>query len=544
VEKHNAISWYVFLISIIFTLTIWIGFSSNLSSLDSEYFHHNVDMITTAIEDELGQYEQVLVGAQGFFAGSDIVDKSEWTSFAKMQNIETRFPGLQGLSYAEYTLHEDREKLISKMKSYGNDNFTIKPDGDRDEYYPVLFLEPLDDRNEKAIGYDIYFEDTRSSAINLLKETGETTITGNIILVQEIDQDVQNGFLMLSPIYSNNEPEKLQGIVDTVFRINDFVQETIDPMLFENVRLKIYDQTISDQNLFFDSNSISDSLIESSEFTSTASLSIYNRDWIFVYEGIPPPLSIVSEIILFAIPIVGFSMSVLLFYLFRVVSKNLVLSEQALKTEKISAMGTMASRMSHDLRNPLTVVKSSFELLKRHLGNDVDEKTKQLSKRIEISIDAMSSIIDDVLQFTRTSEIQKENAILNDILKNVVSNIDVPSKIRINLPKEDHSIFCDVTKIKSVFSNLLTNSIQSISGEGTIVVSIIDKPEHQIITFVDTGTGIPKESLSKIFDPLFTTKSSGTGLGLGICKNIIDQHGGTISVKNNPTTFTLKLPKR
>ena len=478
-------------------------------------------MITTAIEDELGQYEQVLVGAQGFFAGSDIVDKSEWTSFAKMQNIETRFPGLQGLSYAEYTLHEDREKLISKMKSYGNDNFTIKPDGDRDEYYPVLFLEPLDDRNEKAIGYDIYFEDTRSSAINLLKETGETTITGNIILVQEIDQDVQNGFLMLSPIYSNNEPEKLQGIVDTVFRINDFVQETIDPMLFENVRLKIYDQTISDQNLFFDSNSISDSLIESSEFTSTASLSIYNRDWIFVYEGIPPPLSIVSEIILFAIPIVGFSMSVLLFYLFRVVSKNLVLSEQA-----------------------LTVVKSSFELLKRHLGNDVDEKTKQLSKRIEISIDAMSSIIDDVLQSTRTSEIQKENAILNDILKNVVSNIDVPSKIRINLPKEDHSIFCDVTKIKSVFSNLLTNSIQSISGEGTIVVSIIDKPEHQIITFVDTGTGIPKESLSKIFDPLFTTKSSGTGLGLGICKNIIDQHGGTISVKNNPTTFTLKLPKR
>jgi len=543
-EKHSGISWGVFLTSIIFTMIIWIGYSSNITALDNEHFLGEVDSMTITIEDELEHYELILIGGQGLFASSDDVTLSEWKSFIDILNIKTRFPGLQGVAYVEHTLHEDRAKLITEMKSYGSDAFDIKPAGDRDEYYPVLFLEPLDLRNQKAIGYDIYFEQTRKNTINILKETGDTTITEKITLVQEIDDDVQNGFLMLVPVYSNTNPDRLQGIVDTVIRINDFIQGTTDSKSFEHLRLKIYDDHVSDENLFFNSEDISDNKFGSPDFSTTITTSVYNRDWVFEYEGISPPLSTISKLILFTIPIVGFSVSVLIFYLFRVVAKNLILSQQAIKTEKISAMGTMASRMSHDLRNPLTVTKSTFELLKRNLGNDVDEKTKQYSKRIEDSIEAMSSIIDDVLQFTRTSEIQKENAIANDILQNVVSNIDVPSKIRINLPKEDHSIFCDVSKIKSVFSNLITNSIQSISGEGTIVISINDESDSQIITFVDTGPGIPKDSLPKIFDPLFTTKTYGTGLGLGICKNIIVQHGGTISVKNNPTTFTIKLPKK
>lgn len=499
--------------------------------------------MTLLIHDELDQYEQVLIGAKGLFAASDSVTLSEWKVFVETQDIETRFPGLQGVGYVQHTLHEDRAKLIIEMKNYGSDAFDIKPAGDRDEYYPVLFLEPLDLRNRQAIGYDIYSEQTRKNTINTLIETGETTITGKITLVQEIDDDIQNGFLMLVPVYSNANPDKLQGIVDAVFRINDFIQGTTDSKLFEHLRLKIYDDYVSKENLFFNSDTIYDSQFADSDFSTTITTSINDRNWIFVYEGIQSPLEQIDHLIVFGIPIVGFSMSLLLFYMFRLFTKNSKLTQDVINNEKMSTIGTMASRMSHDLKNPLTVIKSSLELLKMNLGPNVDEKTKNYTKRIEDSIDSVFSIIDDVLEFARNSKLHKEKISINTLLETVISNMDVPKDIKINLPKNETDVACDSSKMKSVFSNLISNSIQSIENDGIITISIEDDSKNVTISIVDSGPGIPTDKISQIFDPLFTTKSSGTGLGLGICKNIVEQHGGQISAHNNPTTFTIVLPK-
>ena len=95
-----------------------------------------------------------------------------------------------------------------------------------------------------------------------------------------------------------------------------------------------------------------------------------------------------------------------------------------------------------------------------------------------------------------------------------------------------------------VFGNILLNSIQALGeGGGQIYVRYAKKPDSVIIEMVDSGPGIPQECLAKIFDPLFTTKQKGTGLGLTSSKNIVEQHGGTISAKNTPTTFTIVLPQ-
>jgi len=236
-------------------------------------------------------------------------------------------------------------------------------------------------------------------------------------------------------------------------------------------------------------------------------------------------------------------MSLLLFYMFRLFTKNSKLTQDAINSEKITTIGTMASRMSHDLKNPLTVIKGSLELLKINLGPNVDEKTKNYTKRIEDSIDSIFSIIDDVLEFARNSKLHKEKISINTLLENVISNMDVPKDIKINLPENETDVACDSSKIKSVFSNLISNSIQSIENDGVITISIEDDSKNVTIFIVDSGPGIPVDKISQIFDPLFTTKSSGTGLGLGICKNIVEQHGGQISVRNDPTTFTIILPK-
>ena len=128
------------------------------------------------------------------------------------------------------------------MENYGL-NFTVYPEGKREKYFPVVFLEPLDVRNKRAIGYDVYTQETRRHAVDLAIKSGETTLTNKIILVQEIDENTQNGFLMLLPIYQNIENDKdqeLRGLIYSVFRMDDFVEGTLDKEIFDHINIRIY----------------------------------------------------------------------------------------------------------------------------------------------------------------------------------------------------------------------------------------------------------------------------------------------------------------
>ena len=116
--------------------------------------------------------------------------------------------------------------------------------------------------------------------------------------------------------------------------------------------------------------------------------------------------------------------------------------------------------------------------------------------------------------------------------------------MKITRPSNDASITCDTKQIEVVFSNILLNSVQAMENSGEIKIRITENDENVSIEIEDSGPGIPEDKIEQIFEPLFTTKSSGTGLGLVSSKNIVEQHNGTITVKNNPTNFEIKLPKK
>ena len=111
------------------------------------------------------------------------------------------------------------------------------------------------------------------------------------------------------------------------------------------------------------------------------------------------------------------------------------------------------------------------------------------------------------------------------------------------MPKTDAEITCDARKIQAIIVNIIVNAFDALEGKGKITITIDDEPKKSTIQIIDSGPGIPEDIISSIFEPLFTSKPTGTGLGLGISKNIVEQHGGKLSVKNNPTTFTIVLPK-
>lgn len=210
--------------------------------------------------------------------------------------------------------------------------------------------------------------------------------------------------------------------------------------------------------------------------------------------------------------------------------------------EKLVHIGELTSRITHDMRNPLTVIINYSMMIRKNSKNKIDSKSLDQLKLIEEEARKMHHQIEDILNYVKLPPLQFQPYFLHDILKKVIERVHT-SDVEIHLPKNNPHIVCDIDKLEIVFVNLITNAVEATKGDGTINITTREEKEHTVIEFEDSGPGISEENVTKLFEPLFTTKANGTGLGLASCKNIIERHRGTISFSNNPTRFTIRLPK-
>ncbi len=220
-------------------------------------------------------------------------------------------------------------------------------------------------------------------------------------------------------------------------------------------------------------------------------------------------------------------------------------TQEVLKSERLSAIGELSGRLAHDLRNPLSVMKMSVDMIKQS-SPDLKISEESVTKRINLiekSIDRISHQVDDVLGYVRHSPLQLSKVFVDEIIQNSIDKINVTDDVEIIVSENKIKINCDEDKLDAVFINLLVNSIQAMHEGGKIEILINEEDNMIILKFIDSGEGISDEDLDKVFEPLYTTKQKGTGLGLASCRNIIEQHQGEISITNNPTTFIIKLPK-
>jgi len=213
-----------------------------------------------------------------------------------------------------------------------------------------------------------------------------------------------------------------------------------------------------------------------------------------------------------------------------------------IKSEKFTVIGELAARLAHDLRNPLSVVKNTMDIMRAKPNMRIEEKLQHFG-RFDRAIQRMTHQIDDVLNFVKKSDLMLQHSSILSVIDGAIGNTLIPPEISISKPNTDAEINCDTRKLEAVFSNLISNAIQAMDDKGEIRMRVMDLGYSVQIEFEDTGPGIPINIQPKIFDPLFTTKQTGTGLGLSICKNIIEQHGGTLTVRSPPTVFTVRLPK-
>jgi signal transduction histidine kinase len=219
------------------------------------------------------------------------------------------------------------------------------------------------------------------------------------------------------------------------------------------------------------------------------------------------------------------------------------LNKEIITSERLSSIGSLASRLAHDLRNPLSVIKNSMEIMKLRLNDNMDEKINHQFAMVGRAISRMNHQIEDVLDFVNIASLKMQPISLITILESATLSTDLPKSITITMPKNSATIQCDPYRLEVVFSNLIKNASQAMDGKGNITLRIIENKDDVLVEVEDSGPGIKEENMNSIFEPLFTTKQSGTGLGLASCNSIIAKHGGSLSVRNNPTVFTVKLLK-
>jgi len=220
--------------------------------------------------------------------------------------------------------------------------------------------------------------------------------------------------------------------------------------------------------------------------------------------------------------------------------------EKLLKAERLAAIGQLAGQIGHDLRNPLTGIIGAIYYLKKKVYSKLDEKSRKMLEIIEKDVEYANNIVNDLLEFSREYHIQPTLTTVRELIEKTISKVKVPENVKIiNRTSYKHKILVDPSHIQRVFINLITNAFDAMPNGGTLKIWSQISGTNIKIYFKDTGIGISKENIEKIWRPLFTTKPKGMGLGLSICKRIVEAHGGTISVKSKTgegTTFTVTLP--
>ena len=222
-------------------------------------------------------------------------------------------------------------------------------------------------------------------------------------------------------------------------------------------------------------------------------------------------------------------------------------TKELIKSERFSAIGELASRIAHDIRNPLSNIYMSIELMKNS-PPDTKLNDQQINEKLELvskNIDRISHQVNDVLGYVKNQTASKKNIKISKCIKESIETITIPPNITIKIPKSEMTIWADPFQMQIVFNNIIINAIQSLEKiPGEIIFRFSETESKTHIEIENSGPEIPKDMLPHIFDSLVTTKQIGTGLGLVSCKTIIENHQGTISAKNNPTTFIIEIPKK
>jgi signal transduction histidine kinase len=221
--------------------------------------------------------------------------------------------------------------------------------------------------------------------------------------------------------------------------------------------------------------------------------------------------------------------------------------ERLIRQEKLAVLGQLAGGVAHELRNPLGAIKNATYFLNMVL-EEAEPEVKETLEILDREVVTSARIISSLLDFARPKAPIRRKVDVNNVVQDALSHTAVPESVEVvsELDETLPTILADPDQLAQVFGSIILNDIQAMPQGGQMVIrSEVLSQDLVAVSIRDAGVGISEENLKKIFEPLFTTKAKGIGLGLALAKTIVEGHGGSIEVESEVgkgSTFTVRLP--
>ena len=544
-NKKNYI-WYAITFAIItslviVTVTIYSIEEENLKTSVIENQIEIQEIVAKSISKNISSELELIIFELSLLANSDEL-QNDMGTVESNQLIERTFNRVNSISPTAQILALDKNFKVLSQVSQSHNSFVgstvrglpelIDSEKDVAEYEPkILSINTLlFDEPEIAIIYPIIGDDAKTSVGLLLVTLASSEFFerhGNIY-------DIESQFLV---VMDENHVLLIHPNMDNVgknFFGDEIQQSTNDNSILNSHILNVLQGNPS--TVIF---TLDDDVGE--RINSGIPIPVNGKNE-FMFGVVTPTTSInkeIDELIFYA----KIQTVFLLLSTITVLLVFLVKRTQNFKKEKLSVIGQLSSNIAHDIRNPLGTIKNSGVIIGKE-NNDENKTISRELKRINLSVRRISHQIEEVLNYVRTTPTVLHPNSINQTIQEAIDVVDIPSNVKIDIPKDDVTLSFDHEKILVVLVNIILNAVQSIGEkDGHILIKLNEAPKDILLEIQNSGPDIPPEDLEHIFDPLFTTKLEGTGLGLSSCKNIIEQHGGSIKAASDPVVFSIRLPK-
>ncbi|WP_051559850.1 sensor histidine kinase [Marinobacterium jannaschii] len=570
----------VLLLCMLVTLGGWYYTQNSVHQAASGRFETNRLLVESQIKNRMAAYEQILRGGQGLFTAFPELTRDAWKQYVDALKLDQNFPGIQGVGFSQYIKPEELDQHVSQVRKEGFPEYRVKPEGERDAYTAILFLEPFDERNRQAFGYDMFSQETRRAAMESARDTGRAALSGRVELVQEITEDKQAGFLLYLPLYSTaTKPatvelrrEKLLGYVYSPFRATNLMRGILQEES-SIVSFRLYDgDTPSEASLLYDGDQELHLTQASQEplYKTVSTISIAGRPWTIEFRSTPLFESRLDFTLPMSLLVAGLIFSTMTFIIswMLVTTRNHAtkLTEQAeqlsdvnkaleqskLDAEQASrAKSAFLAAMSHEIRTPMNGVVGMVEILAH---SELSSQQLDAVHTIRESSFSLLDLIDDVLDFSKIEagrlELERVPVTVEEIVEGIctsLKSVAVSQGVSLSVfvsPDVPVQIWSDRTRLRQILYNLIGNAVKFSGGQSACVGRVDvqctmssgspDTPAAEFIEFsvIDNGIGIAEETIQTLFTTFTQAETSttrrfgGTGLGLAIAKRLVTLMGG------------------
>jgi signal transduction histidine kinase len=541
--------------------------------LDSR-FVATAERMSVTVDNRIDSYIAMLYGGAGLFAASDDVTFSEFRAYVDRLEVSRRYPGIQGIGFTRLVTPDEREAVAASIRRYVP-SYHFWPDRPKETVEAIVYLEPQDERNLRAMGYDMSSEPNRRAAMERARDTAAAAATGRVRLVQEIDQETaQSGFLVYVPVFRGGSiPSTVEerrrliyGFVYSPFRAGDLLKQILDYADVQRMEVSAYagDGPPTEENWLYTSAPLG----ERTRYQVSKSFEVAGEPWVLLLRAGSSFTGTARRTATTAVVIVGIVLSSLLFAISMTqsraragaerIAEELRRSEEALRAANRSKDEFLAV-VSHELRTPLNAIIGWAAMLRR--GQVAPERHPHALQVIERNAHAQARLVEDLLDISRAvaGRLRLEAGDV-DVTSTLHATVDAlrptasEQSVEIVLQASAGlgTITADQSRLQQIVQNLVGNAIKFTPSGGKVTLAAARDDERITIRVIDTGIGIRREFLPFAFDRFrqadtSTTRShGGIGLGLAIVRHLVELHGGTIDVssdgENLGSTFTVRVP--